>query len=63
VFIKRGDKKCKSAQKLAGRVVGTAVCACQERHLMWTCNHCGDTTIGPALGINCAVLNGPAAVR
>jgi hypothetical protein len=46
-----------------GRVlVGTAVCACQDRHLTWLCE-CGSMVYGPELGPDCAVLNGPARIR
>lgn len=34
----------------------------ERRHLTWLCD-CGDTRHGPPLGLDCTVLNGPAAVR
>jgi hypothetical protein len=43
-------------------LVGTAVCACQDRHLTWLCL-CGSMVYGPQLGPDCAVLNGPARIR
>jgi hypothetical protein len=46
-----------------GRVlVGTAVRACQDRHLTWSCE-CGSKVYEPALGPHCAVLDGPARIR
>jgi hypothetical protein len=44
-------------------IVGTTACSCQDRHLSWTCNECGNTTYGPALGPDCRVLHGAARVR
>jgi hypothetical protein len=38
-------------------------CSCQDRHLSWTCDACGDTSCGPALEPNCNVLHGPGRVR
>jgi hypothetical protein len=44
-----------------GRVlVGTAVCACQDRHLTWLCE-CGSMVYGPELGLGCAVLKRASA--
>jgi hypothetical protein len=31
--------------------------------LSWTCDLCGDTIYGPALGAECNVLHGPARIR
>jgi hypothetical protein len=63
-WMVRPPERCGNGHPITpGRVlVGTAVCACQDRHLTWTCD-CGDTTYGPALGVECSLLNGPAAVR
>jgi len=41
-------------------LVGTAVCACQDRRITW---RCGSTMYGPPLGAGCWVLDGPARVR
>jgi hypothetical protein len=30
--------------------------------LTWLCD-CGDTTYGPSLGLECSILDGPAAIR
>jgi hypothetical protein len=63
-WMVRPPERCINGHRLAGHcIVGTLVCACGERrHLTWTCD-CGDTTYGPALGLDCSLLNGPAAVR
>ena len=63
-WMVRAPERCRNGHLLAGRVlVGTAVCACQDRHLSWTCDECGDTVYGPALGPHCSVLHGPARIR
>jgi len=60
----RAPERCRNGHPLAGHaLVGTTVCRCQDRHLSWTCNECGDTTYGPALGPRCSVLHGPARIR
>jgi hypothetical protein len=60
----RPPERCGNGHPITpGRVlVGTAVCACQDRHLTWSCE-CGSTVYGPELGPGCAVLDGPARVR
>jgi hypothetical protein len=61
----RPPERCGHGHPLQGRcLVGTVVCGCGERrHLTWTCNRCNDTVFGPSLGPDCALMNGPAAVR
>ena len=39
-----------------------AYCCGERRHLTWECD-CGSMTYGPALGADCATLNGPAGIR
>ena len=47
----------------ANCIVACTPCSYQDRHLSWTCDGCGHTTHGPALGENCSLLHGPARVR
>jgi hypothetical protein len=64
-WMVRPPQRCGNGHRLTpGHVlVGSMVCACGERrHLTWLCD-CGDTSYGPPLGLDCSVLNGPAAVR
>jgi hypothetical protein len=63
-WMVRPPQRCGNGHPITpGRVlVGTAVCACQDRHLTWSCE-CGSTVYGPELGPHCAVLDGPARVR
>lgn len=63
-WMVRPPERCANGHRLAGRcIVGTMPCRCQDRHLTWCCDACGDITFGPALGVDCALLNGPARVR
>lgn len=63
-WMVRAAEFCRNRHVLQGNcLVGTAVCACRDRHLTWCCNACGDVIYGPALGPHCSLLNGPAAVR
>jgi hypothetical protein len=60
----RPPERCGNGHLLRGHcLVGTLVCTCRDRHLTWTCNRCNDTVYGPALGPDCSLMNGPAAVR
>lgn len=63
-WMVRPPEKCCRGHLLAGNcLVATHVCSCQDRHLSWSCNACGEVTYGPALGVNCALLHGAARVR
>jgi hypothetical protein len=63
-WMVRAPERCGAGHLLRGHcLVGTLVCACQDRHVTWTCDRCDDTVFGPALGPHCSVMNGPAAVR
>jgi hypothetical protein len=63
-WMVRPPQHCGHGHLLRGHcVVGTTACSCQDRHLSWTCDLCGDTIYGPSLGAECNVLNGPARVR
>ena len=63
-WMVRPPERCANGHQLAGHcIVGTLPCRCQDRHLTWCCDACGHITYGPALGVNCSVMNGPAAVR
>jgi len=58
-WMVRPPERCANGHRLRGRcIVGTTPCSCQDRHLSWTCDLCGDTTYGPALGPDCNVLDG-----
>jgi hypothetical protein len=60
----RPPQYCGNGHRLAGRcIVGTMPCRCQDRHLTWRCDTCGDITFGPSLGPDCDPLNGPARLR
>jgi hypothetical protein len=60
----RPPERCANGHPLAGRcIVGTLPCSCGDRHLTWCCDVCEHTTYGPALGLDCSVMNGPARVR
>ena len=60
----RPPEKCTNGHTLAGRCIVAAMpCSCGDRHLSWCCNTCGHVTYGPALGVNCEVLQGPARIR
>jgi hypothetical protein len=64
-WMVRPPQQCRNGHPLTpGRVlVGTMACSCGERrHLTWLCD-CGDMTYGPALGVSCSILNGPALIR
>jgi hypothetical protein len=57
-------EKCGRGHWLVGNcLVSTHVCSCQDRHLSWSCNACGDVVYGPALGEHCEVLHGAARIR
>ena len=63
-WMVRPPEYCRNGHLLRGHcLVGTMVCACQDRHVTWTCNRCGNPVFGPALGPHCAILNGPARIR
>jgi hypothetical protein len=63
-WMVRPPERCANGHVLRGRcIVGTSPCSCQDRHLTWTCNECGDTTFGPALGLDCSLLHGAARIR
>jgi hypothetical protein len=50
-WMVRPPERCANGHRLRGRcIVGTTPCSCQDRHLSWTCDLCGNTTYGPALG-------------
>jgi hypothetical protein len=64
-WMVRPPQRCGNGHPITpGHVlVGSMACACGERrHLTWVCD-CGITCYGPPLGLDCSVLNGPAAVR
>ena len=44
-------------------LVGHVACLPCSGHTTWTCQECGATTYGPAVGDGCSMLNGPAAGR
>ena len=62
-WMVRLPERCGNGHPITGGrvLVGTAVCACQDRHLTWLCE-CGSMVYGPELGPDCAVLNGPARI-
>lgn len=60
----RPPEKCGNGHTLAGRCTVAAMpCSCGDRHLSWFCERCAHTTFGPALGVNCEILHGPAKIR
>ncbi|MGB8206933.1 MAG: hypothetical protein WCF69_04875, partial [Mycobacterium sp.] len=57
----RPPERCPNGHTLAGRCIVAAMpCSCGDRHLSWYCEVCEHVTFGPPLGVNCAVLHGPA---
>ena len=63
-WMVRPPERCGNGHPITpGHVlVGTAVCACQDRHLTWLCE-CGSMVYGPELGERCELIYGAARVR
>ena len=63
-WMVRPPEFCANRHQLAGNcIVSTQPCQCQDRHMSWSCNSCGQVTYGPALGPQCNLLDGPAWVQ
>jgi hypothetical protein len=59
-WMVRPPERCAHGHLLRGRcIVGTTVCACQDRHLSWTCDVCQDTTYGPNWDLTATSCTGP----
>ena len=63
-WMVRPPERCGNGHPITGGrvLVGTMVCSCGDRHLTLECD-CGSIVYGPALGLDCSVLNGPARIR
>ena len=57
----RPPETCANGHRLGGRcIVAAQPYSCGDRHLSWCCDTCQHVTYGPALGVNCEMLPGPA---
>lgn len=63
-WMVRPPERCGSGHLLRGNcILAAQPCSCGDRHLSWRCETCEHITYGPALGVDCVVLDGPARVR